>query len=82
MSENWMALFISIVGEKSIDKSLATLGIRPKIKMSNLTDEEKRTILLLHEKGLTLRQIESRVGRSVHAIRSVINKELVAGKHN
>lgn len=82
MSENWMALFISIVGEKSIDKSLAVLGIRPKIKMSNLTIEEKRTILLLRKQGLTLRQIEAKVGRSVHAIRSVINKELVAGKHN
>ncbi|OSA98146.1 UNVERIFIED_ORG: hypothetical protein B2H98_05505 [Clostridium botulinum] len=39
MKENWFALYLAVVGEKSLDTALGIMGIRPKreyIKNSNL----------------------------------------------
>lgn len=82
MSENWLALFISIVTEKSIDGSLRALGIAPSPKFKKLTELEKSKFLELYKKGLSYRKIATATGRSEHAVRDSIRKELVAGKHN
>lgn len=81
MSENWMALFVSIVAEKSIDKSLRALGVAAVPKFKKLTELERHKFLELRNQGLSYRKIASATGRSEHAVRNAI-KELVAGKHN
>lgn len=82
MSENWLALFVSIVAEKSIDRSLRALGIAPTPRFRKLSKLEKRKFLELYKEGLSYRKIATATGRSEHAVRDSIKKELVASKHN
>ena len=72
MSENWLALFVSIVAEKSIDRSLRALGIAPTPRFRKLSKLEKRKFLELYKKGLSYSKIATATGRSEHAVRESI----------
>lgn len=49
MKENWLALYLAVVGEKSLDTALGIMGIRPKrqyIKKSNLKLDDSSAKLI------------------------------------
>lgn len=61
---------------------MRALGIAPTPRFRKLSKLEKRKFLELYKKGLSYRKIATATGRSEHAVRDSIRKELVAGKHN